>query len=86
MLLRYIFILFAKYPDRGWLLMQTQYEIFRNACQGDAVKITTVETPGKAEQTLHALAWLEPGDYFTRACATGEIITGRNNLQSPAGS
>jgi hypothetical protein len=66
--------------------MRTQYEIFRNARQGDAVKITTVETPGKAEQTLHALAWFEPGDYFTRNGTTGEIITGRNNLQFPAGS
>ena len=36
--------------------MRTQYEIFRNARHGDAVKITTVETLGQAEQTLYALA------------------------------
>jgi hypothetical protein len=66
--------------------MRTQYEIFRNTRHGDAVRITTVETPGQAEQTLHALAWLEPGDYFTRDCSTGEIVTGRNNLQFLAGS
>jgi hypothetical protein len=55
----------------------THYEIFRNLRNGAAVSITTVETLGQAEQTLHALAWLEPGDYFTRDCATGEIVAGR---------
>jgi hypothetical protein len=55
-----------------------QYEIFRNAAYGASVRITTVETLGQAEQTLHALAWLEPGDYFTRDCATGEIVAGQS--------
>jgi hypothetical protein len=50
------------------------YEIFKNSRHGAAVSITTVETLGQAEQTLHALAWLEPGDYFTRDCVTGEIV------------
>ena len=64
----------------------TQYEIFRNSRHGPAVSITTVESLGQAEQTLHALAWLEPGDYFTRDCATGEIVAGRDNGQLAAGS
>ena len=41
---------------RGYHMQPTQYEIFRNARHGDAVKITTVETLGQAEQTLYALA------------------------------
>jgi hypothetical protein len=64
----------------------THYEIFRNVRYGAAVRIATVETLGQAEQTLYALAWLEPGDYFTRDCTTGEIVAGRNNVQLPAGS
>jgi hypothetical protein len=55
----------------------TQYEIFRSARYGTTVRIATVETLGQVEQTLHALAWLEPGDYFARDCATGETIGGR---------
>ena len=67
--------------------MQTrQYEIFRNARYGVTVRIATVETLGQAEQMLHALAWLEPGDYFTRDCTTGEIVAGRSKDQSAAGS
>jgi hypothetical protein len=57
----------------------TQYEIFRNTRYGAAVRIATVESLGQAEQTLYALAWLDPGDYFTRDCVTGEIITGRSS-------
>jgi hypothetical protein len=57
----------------------TQYEIFRSPRYGASVRITTVETLGQAEQTLYALAWLDPGDYFTRDCTTGEIIAGRDN-------
>jgi hypothetical protein len=64
----------------------TQYEIFRNARHGAAVRVTTVETLGQAEQTLYALAWLEPGDYFMRDCTTGEIVAGRSTGQLPAGS
>jgi len=30
--------------------MQKQYEIFRNACQGDALRITTVETLGQVSK------------------------------------
>jgi hypothetical protein len=56
----------------------THYEIFKNSRHGAAVSITTVETLGQAEQTLHALAWLEPGDYFTRDCTTGEIVAGQS--------
>jgi hypothetical protein len=56
----------------------TQYEIFRKARDGVAVRIATVETLGQAEQTLHALAWFEPGDYFMRDCATGEIVAGKS--------
>ena len=63
--------------------MQTrQYEIFRSARYGTTVRIATVETLGQAEQTLHALAWLEPGDYFTRDCTTGEIVAGRSSEAS----
>ena len=61
----------AKTPDRPRFY-------FRNARHGAAVSITTVETLGQAEQTLHALAWLEPADYFMRDCTTGEIIAGRS--------
>ena len=50
------FYLVSRNIQSGWLLMRTQYEIFRNARHGDAVKITTVETLGQAEQTLYALA------------------------------
>jgi len=60
-------------------MQTTQYEIFRNSRHGASVRIATVETLGQAEQTLHALAWLEPGDYFTRDCTTGEIIAGRSS-------
>ena len=64
----------------------TQYEIFRNARHGAAVSITTVESLGQAEQTLHALAWLEPGDYFMRDCSTGEIVAGQSTGHLAAGS
>jgi len=67
-------------------MQTTHYEIFRNSLHGAAVSITTVETLGQAEQTLYALAWLDPGDYFTRDCTTGEIIAGRDNGRSAAGS
>jgi hypothetical protein len=67
-------------------MQTTQYEIYRSARYGATVRIATVETPGQAEQTLHALAWFEPGDYFTRDCTTGEIIAGRDNGQLAAGS
>jgi hypothetical protein len=77
MLLRRTLSLFLQLSD-GVALMRKQYEIFRNACQGDALRITTVETLGQVEQTLHALAWLESGDYFTRDCKSGEIVAGRN--------
>lgn len=60
------------------MVYTTQYEIFRNSRHGAAVSIARVETLGQAEQTLHALAWLEPGDYFTKDCNTGEIIGGRS--------
>jgi hypothetical protein len=60
------------------MVYTTQYEIFRNSCHGAAVSIARVETLGQAEQTLQALAWLEPGDYFTKDCSTGEIIGGRS--------
>lgn len=71
---------------RGYIVYTTQYEIFMNSRHGAAVSITTVETLGQAEQTLHALAWLEPGDYFARDCTTGEIVAGRSKDQSAAGS
>ena len=51
-------------------MQTTQYEIYRNARYGDTVRIATVETLGQAEQTLYGLAWLEPGNYFTRDCTT----------------
>jgi hypothetical protein len=57
-------------------MQTTQYEIYRNARYGDTVRIATVETLGQAEQTLYGLAWLEPGNYFTRDCTTGEIVAG----------
>jgi hypothetical protein len=63
-----------------------QYEIFRSPRYGTTVRIATVETLGQAEQTLHALAWFEPSDYFTRDCATGEIVAGRSKDRSVAGS
>ena len=40
----------------------------------------------QAEQTLYALAWFEPGDYFTRDCATGEIVAGKSKGQLAAES
>ena len=57
----------------------THYEIFRNARYGAAVRIATVDSLGQAEQTLSALAWSEPGDYFARDCSTGEIVAGRSS-------
>ena len=59
-----------------YYLQTTTYEIFRNARYGAAVRVATVQSLGQAEQTLYALAWLEPGDYFTRDCVTGEIVEG----------
>ena len=56
--------------------MGTRYEIFRKLDHGNPVRITTVATRGEVEQTLHALEWVEPGDYFTREVMTGEIIQG----------
>ena len=67
-------------------MQSTQYEIYRSARYGPTVRIATVETLGQAEQTLHALAWLEPGDYFTRDCTTGEIVAGKSNGHLAAGS
>ena len=58
-------------------MQTTRYEIFRSPRYGTTVRIATVETLGQAEQTLYGLAWLEPGNYFTRDCSTGEIIAGR---------
>ena len=63
----------------------THYEIFRSARYGTTVRIATVETLGQAEQTLYALAWLDPGDYFTRDCTTGEIIAVKSKGQLAAG-
>ena len=40
----------------------------------------------QAEQTPYALAWFEPGDYFTRDCATGEIVAGNSKGQLAAES
>jgi|HubBroStandDraft_6_1064221.scaffolds.fasta_scaffold3752293_1 hypothetical protein len=68
--------LFQYLDGDGHNMHTTQYEIFKNPHSGTAVRIATVQSLGQAEQTLYALAWLDPGDYFTRDCATGEIVEG----------
>jgi hypothetical protein len=73
---------YLQYLGEGYYMQMTQFEIFRNSRHGASVRITTVETLGQVEQTLHALAWFEPGDYFTRDCTTGEILAGRRSAAS----
>ena len=57
--------------------MSAGYDIFRNQRLGSPIWITTVGTRRQIEQTLQALQWVEPGDYFTREAASGEIVQGR---------
>jgi hypothetical protein len=61
-------------PDH--LVMSKKYEIFRRLPQGSHVPIITVSTIGEVEQTIHALEWVEPGDYFTREATSGAIVQG----------
>lgn len=56
--------------------MNEGYDILRNQHLGSPVVITTVATRGKVEQTLHALQWVEPGDYFAREAKSGRIVYG----------
>jgi hypothetical protein len=67
------------YVNERYTVQTTQYEIFRSARYRTTVRIATVETLGQTEQTLYGLAWLEPGDYFTRDCTTGEIVARKSN-------
>jgi hypothetical protein len=57
--------------------MGVGYDIFRNVRFGGPIWITTVATRGEVQQTLHALEWVDPGDYFTREVPSGEIVQGR---------
>ena len=68
---------------RNHLVMHTKYDIFRNLRHGIPVRITTVATHGEVEQTLHALEWVEPGDYFVRETASGQIVYGRATASEP---
>jgi hypothetical protein len=56
--------------------MSAGYDIFRNLHHGSPIWIATVATRGKIEQTLNALEWVLPGDYFTRDATNGEIVSG----------
>jgi hypothetical protein len=57
---------------------QYGYDIFRNLHNEAPLWVASVATLAEVELTLNALAWVEPGDYFTQDCATGEIVSGRN--------
>ena len=57
---------------------QYGYDIFRNVRDAAPVWVASVATLAEVELTLNALAWVEPGDYFTQDCETGEIVSGRN--------
>lgn len=56
--------------------MSSRYDILKNQHHGGPVWITAVATRGKVEQTLHALEWIEPGDYFAREATSGQIVYG----------
>jgi hypothetical protein len=54
--------------------MSEGYDILRDQHHGSPVLIVTVATRGKVEQTLQALQWVEPGDYFAREAKSGRIV------------
>jgi len=56
--------------------MSARYDIFRNLHDGSPMRIATVATRGEVEQTLNALEWVDPGDYFTLESASGVIVQG----------
>lgn len=56
---------------------QYGYDIFRNVHNETPVWVASVATLFEVELTLNALAWVEPGDYFTQDSATGDIVSGR---------
>ena len=56
--------------------MVARYDIFKILNQGSPVWVGTVATRGEVEQTLNALEWVNPGDYFIREAVSGEIVQG----------
>jgi hypothetical protein len=62
--------------------MSLGYEIFQKTPDGSLVWITAVAEHGNIEQTLQALAWVLPGEYFTRDAATGEVVSGVDPVAS----
>jgi hypothetical protein len=55
------------------------YDIFWHLYQRKPIRIATVPTRSKLEQTLRTLEWVLPGQYFTRDVTTGEIVSGVNS-------
>lgn len=55
------------------------YDIFWQLYQRSPIRVATVTTRTKVEQTLRTLEWVLPGQYFTRDVTTGEIVSGVNS-------
>jgi hypothetical protein len=60
-------------------LAMPEYDIFWHLYQRKPIRIATVPTRAKVEQTLRTLEWVLPGQYFTRDVTTGEIVSGVNS-------